>query len=76
MRTVADILKEIRPECDFAVSADFFADGMLDSFDIITLVSELDKTYSISIDGIEITPENFCSLAAIRALLDHYGVRA
>lgn len=76
MRTVVDILKEIRPECDFAASEDFFADGMLDSFDIITLVSEIDKTYSISIDGIEITPENFCSLAAIRTLLERYDIRA
>ena len=73
MSKVAAILAEIRPELDFSGSQDFFADGLLDSFDLVTLVSELDKTYGISIDGLEITPENFGSVAAIEALLVRSG---
>ena len=37
---ILKILSEIRPEFDFKTSQDFFEDGMLDSFDLVTLVSE------------------------------------
>jgi acyl carrier protein len=75
MKQLADILKEIRPEFDFTVSNDFMADGMLDSFDMVTLVSTLDKTYGISIQGTEILPENFQNLKTIEALLRKYDVQ-
>lgn len=75
MKSIADILKEIRPEFDFTASQDFMADGMLDSFDMVTLVSSLDKTYGISIPGTEIVPENFQNLATIEALLRKCGVK-
>jgi acyl carrier protein len=75
MKSVAEILKEIRPEFDFTASDDFIADGMLDSYDVITLVATLDKTYGISISGVEIVPENFKNLTAITTLLGKYGVQ-
>jgi len=74
MKRVAEILKEIRPEFDFTTSNDFIVDGMLDSFDMVMLVSALDKTYSISIEGVEIIPENFKNLETIGALLRRHGV--
>jgi acyl carrier protein len=76
MKSPADILKEIRPEFDFNASNDFIADGMLDSFDMITLVSALDKNYGISIQGTDIIPENFQNLQTIQALLRQCGVQA
>ena len=51
MKSVLEILKEIRPEFDFSASNDFMADGMLDSFDMVTLVAALDKNYEISIQA-------------------------
>jgi acyl carrier protein len=48
---------------------------MLDSFDMVTLVAALDKTYGISISGVEIVPENFKNLKAIETLLGKYGVQ-
>ena len=75
MKAIVEILKEIRPEFDFTASKDFMADGMLDSFDMVTLVSTLDKTYGISIQGTEILPENFLNLETIEALLRKYGVQ-
>ncbi len=74
MKTVHEVLKGIRPEFDFTKSEDFFADGMLDSFDVITLMSDLDETYSISINGTDILPENVKNIAAITALLKKYGI--
>jgi len=74
MKTVEQVLKGIRPEFDFTTSEDFIADGMLDSFDVITLVSELDAAYGISINGSDILPENVKNLAAIARLLQTYGI--
>jgi len=74
MKALAELLKGIRPEFDFSASRDFIADGMLDSFDMVTLVSTLDKTYGISIEGTDILPENFSSLETIAALLRKYHV--
>ena len=75
MKTLPEILKEIRPEFDFSASSDFMADGMLDSFDMMTLVATLDKTYGISIQGTDIVPENFKNLETIGALLRQCGVK-
>lgn len=74
MKTVLEVLKGIRPEFDFTTSEDFIADGMLDSFDLITLISELDLNYQISITGTDIMPENVKNLAAIDKLLQKYGI--
>jgi acyl carrier protein len=75
MKSVAEILKEIRPEFDFAASNDFIADGMLDSFDMVTLVATLDKTFGVSIPGTDIVPENFQNLQTIEALLRKSGAK-
>lgn len=75
MKTIAEILKEIRPEFDFTTSNDFIADGMLDSFDMMTLVSALDKQFGISIAGTDIVPENFKNLQTIETLLRKTGAR-
>ena len=73
---IINILTELRPEFDFTQEGvDFIEDGMLDSFDLITLVSELDSTFGISIDGVDILPENFCSVDAIANLLVKNGAK-
>jgi acyl carrier protein len=66
------ILKDIRPEFDFATSEDFIADGMLDSLDVLNLVSMLGSRFNISIDGIDIVPGNFRNLASIQGLIHRY----
>jgi len=74
MKLLSEILHEIRPEYDFSASRDFIAEGMLDSFDVVTLVSALEKHYSIVIPGKDIVPENFQNSQTIHALLSHHGV--
>lgn len=66
---IIKILTELRPEFDFNQNVDFIEEGMLDSFDVVNLVSELDSTFGISIDGVDILPENFASVEAIENLL-------
>jgi acyl carrier protein len=75
MHDLMAILKTIRPEADFASSKNFTEDGLLDSFDVITLVAALDKTYGISISGADIVPENFRNVQTIEALLRKCGAK-
>jgi len=71
---IIEILRELRPEFDFNQDLDFIQTGMLDSFDIITLVNTLDEKFGISIDGIDILPENFSSVERIENLLMKNGI--
>ncbi len=74
MRDIQKILEEIRPEFDFENCSNFFQDGILDSLDLITLISSLEEEYHISIEGTDILPENFESISAIEKLLKQYKV--
>lgn len=62
---ILKILQGIRPEFDFNFNLDFIEAGYLDSFDIITLVSDLEGEFHIKISGDQITPKNFCNLDSI-----------
>ena len=73
METILQILSGLRPEFDFSLSRDFIDDGYLDSFDIVALVSELEETCHVVIDGLDILPENFCTLETIAALVRKSG---
>lgn len=69
---IIEILNEIRPEFDFNTEVNFIENGMLDSFDVVSLVTALDDEFNISIDGTDIIPENFSTLLAIVTLLSNY----
>ncbi len=70
---IFEMLNELRPEFDFTDSDDFVMDGLLDSFDIISLVSMLEEKYGCKIDGLDIVPENFSSIDSILALVKKSG---
>ena len=72
---ILEILSNIRPEFDFTEDVNFIEQGMLDSFDVVTLVSDLDSTFGISIDGVDIVPENFSSVDSIINLLKKNGAQ-
>lgn len=61
-KEILKMLAEVRPEFDFTESGNFIEDGLLDSFDIISLISMLEETFQIRIDGLDIVPENFFTL--------------
>ena len=70
---IITILNDIRPEFDFSEPFDNFIEaGMLDSFDLVSLVTSLDEAFEISIDGTDIVPENFSSIESIFNLLNKY----
>ncbi len=70
---ILKILKDIRSDSDFENSEDFIADDMLDSFDVIELVSNLEDTFDCKIDGLDIMPENFSNLKAIAEMVVKSG---
>jgi len=73
MSQLLEMLKEIRPDSDFQASNDFIEDYLLDSFDIMTLTSELEDKFSILIPTSNIVPENFNSIEAIAGLVRNCG---
>ena len=73
MDKIKQILKDLRPEHDFDSSTNFVEDGFLDSFDLVALIAELDDTFKISIDGLDIVPENFVSWNSILEVIKKNG---
>lgn len=69
MEKLIDILKDLRPDIDIECQS-LVDDGVLDSFDIVTLVGELVDAFSIEIGVEDIIPENFNSVDAIMALIN------
>ena len=69
MEKLIGVLQEIKPDIDFESCTTLIDDELLDSFDIITIVSELSEAYDISIPASEIVPENFNSAQALYAMV-------
>lgn len=73
MDKIYEVLQSIRPEFDFKASRNFVEDGYLDSFDIVTLITELEERFEIMIDALDILPENFSSVQAIAEIVKKNG---
>ncbi|MBQ8718229.1 MAG: acyl carrier protein [Clostridia bacterium] len=65
METVLGILQQIHPDVDFAQENALIDDGVLDSLDIVTLVSELCEAFDVVIPAQMLLPDHFNSAAAI-----------
>lgn len=62
-------LHGLHPDVDFQTAENLIDDGVLDSFDIVTIVSEIDIDYDVIIPPEALTPENFNSAHALYALV-------
>lgn len=63
------MLKEIRPDVDFEKEKSLIDGGVLDSFDIISIVQALDDNFGVAIDVDDLEPANFNSYEAIIDLI-------
>ena len=63
-------LNEIRPEVDFTKETKLIDNGILDSFDIISLVNILNETFNIEIEVDDLEAENFNSAEAMLKLIE------
>ena len=66
---IVKILIELRPEFDFTEDVNFIEEGMLDSFDLVSLVDSIEQEFGVAIPGMDILPENFCSVDAIENII-------
>ena len=70
MDELMEILEELRPDVDFENETALIDDGVLDSFDIVALVGELNDAFDIEIKPNNLVPENFNSAEAMMALIE------
>lgn len=69
MEKVLEILTDVRPDVDFMNETRLIDDGIIDSFDIIAIVSELNDEFDVQIPIDELEPENFNTVEAIHELI-------
>lgn len=69
MDKLLEILQGIRPDVDFENETELIDDGILDSFDVVSIISEIDDAFGVQIRINELEPENFNSAEAIWALI-------
>ena len=65
MEKLLELLKGIRPDIDFENETALIDDGYLDSFDVVSIISEIDDVFGVQIRITELDPENFNSAEAI-----------
>ena len=70
MEQLLDILRRMHPDVDFETNDDLIGDGVLDSLDIVTLITEINCEFDVAIPAEEVVPENFDSAASIWALIE------
>lgn len=70
MEELLEILNELHPEVDFETCENLIDGKILDSFDIISLVTEINTEFDVAIPAEELIPENFNSAKALYALIE------
>ena len=69
MERLLKLLKGIRPDVDFENEMALIDDGYLDSFDVVSIISEIDDVFGVQIRINKLDPENFNSAEAIWNLI-------
>ncbi|MCQ2430203.1 MAG: acyl carrier protein [Clostridia bacterium] len=70
MNQLIDILHSLHPDVDFVTETGLVENGILNSLDIVTIITEVSVCMDVQIPAEEILPENFDSAAALWALVE------
>lgn len=70
LETILDILKDLHEDVDFETCTTLIDDGILDSFDIISIITEINSEFGVAIPADKIVPENFNSAKALAELVE------
>ena len=65
-----EILEELHPDIDFAEEEQLIDDKLLDSFDVVTLVTEIGSAFDVELTAADMVPENFNSVNAMVAMIE------
>lgn len=69
-KQIIEILSEICPGIDFETETALIDDGLIDSLDIVAVVTELMEAFDVELGVDDLTPENFNSVEAIEELIE------
>ena len=69
MEELMELLQALKPEIDFETEKELIDDGLLESFDVITLIAEIEDQFGVEIPSEEIVPENLNSAEGIWNLI-------
>ena len=72
MEEFLKLIKKIKPNVDFTKEQALVDDGLLESLDIISIISEVAEVYGVLIPSDEIIPENFNSAEAMYELIEDF----
>ena len=67
---IIEILTEICPGVAFEQETSLIDDGLIDSLDIVAVVTDLMDTFDVQLGVDDLTPENFNSVDAICQLIE------
>jgi len=70
MEDLLEILEDLHDDVDYETCTTLIDDKILDSFDIVTIIAEIDDVFDVTIPAEEIIPENFNSAKALYALVE------
>ncbi len=70
MEELLEILRDIDDSVDYEKETALIDDHILDSFAIITLISEIEEAFDIEVAAAEMTPENFNSAEALWKMIE------
>jgi D-alanine--poly(phosphoribitol) ligase subunit 2 len=70
MEDLLEILEDLHPDIDFETHEALIDQQVLDSFDLVTLIAEIDSVFDVTIPAEEIIPENFNSAKALYKLIE------
>ena len=70
MEELLAVLRSVKPEVDFERETELVDGGVLNSFDIVMIVGELQERYDIAVPADEIVPEHFNSARAMLAFVE------
>ena len=70
MDELIEIMSRIRPDIDFTTATALIDDDLLDSFDIIAIVGEVNYKFDVEINENDLLPENFNSASALYELIE------
>ena len=70
MEKLIEIMQNLHPDIDFETYEGLVDDGILDSLDIVTLITDINDAFDVSIPAEEILPENFNSAKALWELIE------
>lgn len=72
MEDLMRILESVRPDVDFEQEKALVTDRVLDSFDIVSIVGEINDEFDVDIYAEDLVPENFDSAEAMMSLIQKY----